>query len=499
MSSPRTSATIVALADTALIGVMGLGGVSVQLTGTWTGTITFEGTVDGSNWRALNMTASNASTPVTTATAAGVWFGVCTGLNAVRARASAWTSGTLSVTLSATEAAPGGGGGSGGGGGDGALLDGSDPGIKATVLDLTNSNPLAVRLSDANGDYVAAGAGTQYTEDDAAAADPVGGVTMLVRKDTPAAVTSTDGDNVAQRGTNKGEGYVKAVDTDALLTSLTAAVATETSLSAMAGDLGDSADAEASGNGSLIAITKKLRTILGDVKLDLDLLYNTIGSSVGIPGSSAPAQVQIVGGTDGTNLRALKTDTGGILLLPADPLGANADAVVAAGATGSLSAKLRRVTQGLEDLKTTIVLAAGSAAIGKLAANAGVDIGSVGALAKTSGGWTPYRLCAAGSDDATSVKGSAGQIGYIIVSNVNAAIAYLHIYNKATAPTLGSDTPVLTVPIPGNTDGAGAVLPVPVGIEFTTGIAFAITTTTGATPASGGVTATEVTVSLGYK
>src|SRR5262245_49790936 len=38
--------------------------------------------------------------------------------------------------------------------------------------------------------------------------------------------------------------------------------------------------------------------------------------------------------------------------------GAVADAIVAAGATGSISAKLRRVTQGLEDLKTLIVLAA---------------------------------------------------------------------------------------------------------------------------------------------
>lgn len=46
--------------------------------------------------------------------------------------------------------------------------------------------------------------------------------------------------------------------------------------------------------------------------------------------------------------------------------GAVADAIVAAGAVGSLSAKLRRTTQGLEDLKSLIVLAAGSAIIGKI-------------------------------------------------------------------------------------------------------------------------------------
>lgn len=66
-----------------------------------------------------------------------------------------------------------------------------------------------------------------------------------------------------------------------------------------------------------------------------------------------------------------------VLTVPADPFGANADAAVAAGATGSIQAKLRRLTQGVEDLKTLIVLGAGTNAIGKLAANSGVDIGDV--------------------------------------------------------------------------------------------------------------------------
>lgn len=58
-------------------------------------------------------------------------------------------------------------------------------------------------------------------------------------------------------------------------------------------------------------------------------------------------------------------------------LGALADAIIAAGAAGSVSAKLRRATQGLEDLKSLIVLAAGTNAIGKLSANNGVTIGAI--------------------------------------------------------------------------------------------------------------------------
>jgi len=45
-------------------------------------------------------------------------------------------------------------------------------------------------------------------------------------------------------------------------------------------------------------------------------------------------------------------------------IGQTSDAIVAAGATGSVAAKLRRATQGLEDLKTLIVLAAGTNLIG---------------------------------------------------------------------------------------------------------------------------------------
>jgi len=100
-----------------------------------------------------------------------------------------------------------------GGAGDGSILDGVDTDIKATVEDYTNSNPLAVTLKDTDGSYVAVGGGTQYTEDAAAAANPVGTALNLVRDDARGgSLTTTDGDNVAARGTNAGELYVKHVD-----------------------------------------------------------------------------------------------------------------------------------------------------------------------------------------------------------------------------------------------------------------------------------------------
>ncbi len=88
--------------------------------------------------------------------------------------------------------------------------------------------------------------------------------------------------------------------------------------------------------------------------------------------------------------------------------------------------------------------------------------------------------------------------GTAMVVNVNAAVRYLKLYNKASAPTVGTDTPVLTFAIPGNTAGAGTNIPVPtVGINFSTGIAFALTTE--ATDAgSTGVALSEIVVNLAY-
>lgn len=52
-------------------------------------------------------------------------------------------------------------------GADGAITDGVDTAIKATVKDLTNSNPVTVAITDGNGDQITSfGGGTQYTEGD---------------------------------------------------------------------------------------------------------------------------------------------------------------------------------------------------------------------------------------------------------------------------------------------------------------------------------------------
>lgn len=93
----------------------------------------------------------------------------------------------------------------------------------------------------------------------------------------------------------------------------------------------------------------------------------------------------------------------------------------------------------------------------------------------SSVGATPYHLVSAGTTNATSVKGSAGIVYGIQLTNTNAAARYVKFYNKASAPTVGTDVPVKTLLIPGSAAGAGNNVPITHrGIAFSTGIAFAI-------------------------
>lgn len=111
-------------------------------------------------------------------------------------------------------------------------------------------------------------------------------------------------------------------------------------------------------------------------------------------------------------------------------LGALADAMVAAGAAGSMSAKLRRATQGLEDLKTLIVLAAGANTIGKLGANSGVDIGDVDVTSLPKVATAVPTKVSVGSSDTTVLTSSATRKFAVFVNDSDEVI-YLSL--SATA------------------------------------------------------------------
>lgn len=92
--------------------------------------------------------------------------------------------------------------------------------------------------------------------------------------------------------------------------------------------------------------------------------------------------------------------------------------------------------------------------------------------ATTSGGATPSGFLADGSTYQGVIKASAGQLYKLSVSNTNTGNLYLRIYNKATNPVPGTDTPIWRDVIP---PGGREIQISDIGIAFTTGISWVFT------------------------
>jgi hypothetical protein len=243
----------------------------------------------------------------------------------------------------------------------------------------------------------------------------------------------------------------------------------------------------------------------------------------GAPGAAAPANALQIGGTDGTNLRALLTSTTGQLHVIVDTapstavtgtffqatqpvsiadgqgvtLGAKADAK--STATDTTAVSIMQVLKEISFMEQTpasravtnggtfAVQAALNAETTKVIGTINVASGQVVGLdgTKTSGGMgLPYSASLTGTK--AQIKGSAGQLyGWTIVNN-GSALCYVQVFNKASASvTVGTTAPDFVIPIPApssGTNGAGIAQTLDLGIAMGTGITVACTTTrTGST------------------
>jgi hypothetical protein len=122
-------------------------------------------------------------------------------------------------------------------------------------------------LTPAEGDYAplrvsstgalhitGAAAGTEYTEDVAATADPLGGMMMAVRRDTlSTSEVSADGDNIALKATSKGELHTRNLALEALVPALGQLASAASQSVVRASDAEPAHDAADSGIGTKIA------------------------------------------------------------------------------------------------------------------------------------------------------------------------------------------------------------------------------------------------------
>ena len=216
-----------------------------------------------------------------------------------------------------------------GGAGNGAILDGVDSDIKATVKDLTNSNPLTVALVDGSGDHITSiGGGTQYTEGDTDATI-VG--TAIMWKDAGNALTpvssskplpvSASIDPTGLATSAKQDtiiGHVDGIET--LLGTIDADTSNiSTKIDTIVGHvdgletlIGTTNTTLTTIDGRVDGIEGLLTTIDGDtgnIVTSVQLLDDTVATD----GSATPTKGILMAGQDGTNAQTVKTDSDGNL------------------------------------------------------------------------------------------------------------------------------------------------------------------------------------------
>lgn len=206
---------------------------------------------------------------------------------------------------------------------------------------------------------------------------------------------------------------------------------------------------------------------------DVDVLTEPSSAA---DGGALPAVQKIIGGYDGTNTQVITTDASGRLVIVDGGGSLTVDGTVTANAgTGPWP-----VTDngGSLTVDGSVVVSAGSITV-----NGAVTTQANGTAATA---YTP-QMYAAQTTTVRTVKGTGGVFaGYIVYNPNAAAIAYVQLFNVATATTvtLGTTVPDMILPIP---PASAANVMSDVGIGFSLGIKLACTTTaTGSTaPASG--------------
>lgn len=121
-----------------------------------------------------------------------------------------------------------------------------------------------------------------------------------------------------------------------------------------------------------------------------------------------------------------------------------------------------------------------------------------------SGGLKPFKRISTGDTNAALVQAGPTILSGGSFGNVSANARFVKFYDKASPPVVGTDTPVLTFIVPGNTSGAGSNVPTPFvppaigGFAFNEGIAIAITGGM-ADNDNTGIGAGEVCIAFGYR
>ena len=242
---------------------------------------------------------------------------------------------------------------------------------------LDRNGSLNVIMRDDAGNALSIGGGTQYDEDTVSTAADKLTMAGVVRKNAATSLVDLDGDRTQLQVRSDGKLWTDAeISSSALPTGAATSAkqdtiighvdGIETTLTAIAGYV-DGLEADATAIKTSVELADD--TIYADNAVWTDNIskhqlvggiYQATPQNI-TDGSTAPILLAS-GGQQVVNVNSLPALPAGtnnigdvdVLTVPADPFGVNADAAVAAGAAGSISAKLRQISSDIGAVKTAV-------------------------------------------------------------------------------------------------------------------------------------------------
>lgn len=128
--------------------VRGVQTVGIQTVGTFSGTLELQCTVDGTNYKQVDVTPVSSQTPAASMTTENVFTASVGGCTAARVISTAWTSGSVVVMARGTFAGGGAGGGGGGAASD-VTSNGANISTETTLSTLSTKFGTAAAAADA--------------------------------------------------------------------------------------------------------------------------------------------------------------------------------------------------------------------------------------------------------------------------------------------------------------------------------------------------------------
>ncbi len=392
----------------------GLGTSAIQIVGTYVGTIELQCSVEGTTFTAIRITPPNTTSAVTSVSdSQGLWIGSVAGCRYIRARSTAWTSGSATVYL---YAGSGGGGAGSGGGGAGGAVEITEGGATAQVT-VTSGGSLQVEC------VLGCSGSSGALADDADFADgvtvgtPVGGVA-----ESAAPTTVTEGDF----------GWAAITLNRALKTSLYNAAGT-----AAFGTAGTAASPvlTVQGIASMTPVTVQSNgaNLATETTAALILTSSNFASAFGTAGS-ADAQVMSIQGI-ASMTPVVVADGGGSLTVDG---------------TVSVSGSVTVATHDVGSITTAVVPGTGATNLGKAedgvagSGDTGVVVFAVRRDSATSGVSLDgdYAALSVTSDGSLRVAGSSGTTQYVedAAATDGASLVAVGCIRRDTTPTSSAGT-----------------------------------------------------------